>query len=87
MTIGSVSANPSPFDFCYYIHLRDPIPEGMSPNGMSGAPVYGITAAGMPVYCGMVIEYTEIFREYLVVGPEVLVNALRKLDGQNATGG
>ncbi len=80
VTNGCVSTTASPFDFCYYIRLLTPIPNGMAPIGMSGSPLYGVTRAGSPVFCGMIIEYDLITTEYLVIGPEILVNSLRKLD-------
>ncbi len=85
-TNGRISATPAEFDYCYYVRLIAPIPNGMTPNGMSGSPLYGVTLSGRPVFCGMVIEYNYITKEYLAVGPEVLVNALLKLDKERATG-
>jgi len=75
----------SPFSLCYYVKMVTPIPTGMSPNGMSGTPAYGVSRLGSPAYCGTVIEYNESTSEYLVIGPEVLVNALRKLDREQGT--
>jgi hypothetical protein len=79
LTNGLVTATKSSFDFCYFIKLIQPIPDGMSPNGMSGTPVYGVTNQGMPVYCGTIIEYNKFDGEYLIISPEILVNTLKKI--------
>ena len=76
-TNGALSTNKSPFYFCYLIRMITPIPSGMSPNGMSGSPLYGITHNHQPVYCGTIIKHSEFMDEYLVIGPEVLFNALK----------
>jgi hypothetical protein len=78
-TNGLVTANQSPFDHCYYIKMMTPIPDGMTPNGMSGTPAYGVMVDGAPVYCGTVICFNTVTREYLIIGPEMLVNILRNL--------
>ncbi len=78
-TNGALSVNQSPFDFCYLIRMITPIPNGMSPNGMSGSPVYGITQSQDPVYCGTIIKHSKFTGEYLVIGPEVLVNELKRI--------
>jgi hypothetical protein len=78
-TNGCLTVNKAPFDFCYLIRMLTPIPNGMSPNAMSGTPVYGITYDNKPVYCGTIIQYNGVTREYLAIGPEVLVNALKRL--------
>lgn len=76
-TNGALSVKKSPFDFCYLIRMIAPIPSGMNPNGMSGSPVYGITQDGRPVYCGTIIKHSQFTGEYLMIGAEVLVNALK----------
>jgi hypothetical protein len=76
-TNGALSVSKSPFDFCYLIRMVTPVPDGMSPNGMSGSPIYGITQSQDAVYCGTIIKHSKYTDEYLVVGPEVLVNALK----------
>lgn len=78
-TNGAQSVNKSPFDFCYLIRMITPIPIGMSPNGMSGTPVYGIVQDGSPVYCGTIIKHSQFTDEYLMIGAEVLVNALKNI--------
>ncbi len=83
-TNGCFSTEPSGFAYCYYVSLMSPVPDGMKPNGMSGSPIYGITHAGQAVFCGMVIEYNSRTRDYLAVGPEVLVNTLLKLSAGQA---
>ncbi len=76
-TNGALSVNRSPFDFCYLIRMIKPIPSRMSPNGMSGSPVYGIVQNGSPVYCGTIIKHSQFTGGYLMIGAEVLVNALK----------
>jgi hypothetical protein len=78
-TNGRLAAEKAPFDFCYFIRMIAPIPKGMSPNGMSGAPVYGLTSDNKPVYCGTLIKYSGFTGDYLAIGPEVLVNALKRI--------
>lgn len=85
VTNGVLGRTASKFKHCYSVKMITPIPEGMSPNGMSGTPVYGI-ACRLPVFCGMIIEYNSITKEYLAVGPEVLVNSLRQLCGPEGGG-
>ena len=87
-TNGCLAVKQSEFDFCYYITLMTPIPHGMDPNGMSGSPIYGVTRRERPVFCGMLIEYNLLTKDYLAVGPEVLVNTLGHLAaGQDNEGG
>ena len=83
-TNGILSVNKASYDFCYYIEMITPIPVGMSPNGMSGSPIYGITQSQKPVYCGTIIEFSTTSGEYLVIGPEVLVNALREFQADTS---
>ena len=78
-TNGVLSVHKSPFDFCYLVRMIEPIPNGMSPNGMSGSPIYGINQSQTPVYCGTIIKYSNFTDEYLVIGPEVLVNTLKEI--------
>lgn len=78
-TNGCLTTTAMPFPFCYYIKFLTPVPDGMSPNGMSGSPLYGVTPSRNAVFCGMVIEFNSLTREYLAIGPEVLVNSLRQL--------
>lgn len=78
-TNGCLQAQRAIYDFCYLITLVTPIPAGMSPKGMSGSPIYGVNSKGNPLFCGMIIEYNYITKDYLAVGPEVLVNSLRQL--------
>jgi len=77
-TNGRIGADIGPFDFCYSIRMMTPIPDGMHPSGMSGTPVYGVTNDGRPVYCGMITRYVELTRQYIAIGPEILVNSLRR---------
>lgn len=77
-TNGCKGVKKAPFDFCYSLQMMTPIPCGMHPNGMSGTPVYGIID-GHPVYCGTIIKYSKITGEYIVIGPEILVNGLKGL--------
>lgn len=79
LTNGILSTNKSTFDFCYFIRLISPIPNGMHPNGMSGSPIYGITEDKRCVYCGTIIKYNRFTGEYLVIGPEILVNSLKRI--------
>lgn len=76
-TNGCIGVDKAPFDFCYSIRMITPIPDGMTPNGMSGSPVYGMTYDNKPVHCGTIIRYSKDLGEYIVIGPEVLVNALK----------
>lgn len=78
-TNGCLGVSKAPFDHCYSIRMLAPIPHGMNPNGMSGTPVYGVTCDSRPVYCGTIIRYGEVSKEYLAIGPEVLVNCLRQI--------
>ncbi len=78
VTNGCLEVRRSQFDYCYYIKMIKPISDGMSPNGMSGSPVYGVSSSGAPVFCGMIIEYFSLTAEYLIIGPEVIVNCLMK---------
>ena len=79
VTNGSLGVSAAPYDFCYSIRMIAPIPVGMHPNGMSGTPLYGVTHNDKPVYCGMIIRYWSLTGEYVFVGPEIIVNALRRL--------
>ena len=79
LTNGKLGARKSAFDFCYWIKMVEPIPDGMSPNGMSGTPVYGITYDMKIVYCGTITEFSYDTKEYLAIGPELLVNSLREI--------
>lgn len=78
-TNGCLAVSKAPYDFCYLIQMITPIPNGMTPNGMSGTPVYGMTYENKPVYCGTIIKYRGATGEYLAIGPEVLVNALKRI--------
>lgn len=79
-TNGVLHVKKAPSDFCYIIGMKTPIPSGMHPNGISGSPVYGITFANQPVYCGTIIKYSEGSGEYFVIGPEIIVNGLNSLE-------
>lgn len=78
-TNRALSVKESSYDYCYLIRMKTPIPSGMSPNGISGAPVYGITKDNTPVYCGTIIKHNYITGEYLMIGAEVLVNTLKSM--------
>jgi hypothetical protein len=82
-TNGYMGIKKTLFDFCYSLKMMTPIPSGMHPNGMSGTPVYGIIDKH-PVYCGTIIKYKEITGEYIVIGPEILVNHLKGLSSRTS---
>ncbi|MCC6444125.1 MAG: hypothetical protein IT210_11815 [Armatimonadetes bacterium] len=79
MTNGCLGVAKAPFDLCYSIRMKTPIPDNMDPKGMSGTPLYGINHNRKIVYCGMLIQYGEFTGEYIAIGPEILVNGLKEL--------
>ena len=56
VTNGYVSSRKSFFDFCHMLKVKTPVPDGMSPNGMSGSAVYAVDCTGNAKFAGTVIE-------------------------------
>ncbi|MGD9212513.1 MAG: hypothetical protein PVI90_17150 [Desulfobacteraceae bacterium] len=78
VTNGYLSSRKSMFDFCHMLKVRTPVPEGLSPNGMSGSPVYAIDQSYRDRFAGTVIEYNSYTDEFLVIDSSVLQELLRR---------
>ncbi len=78
---GIRSLRKSSFDFCHFLKVKTPFPENMSPNGMSGSPVYGINQQGTLGLSGTIIEFNSYTNEFLVIDSLVLRDLLK---GENA---
>jgi hypothetical protein len=75
---GGLDVTRSPFDRCYWLNLKAPVPPNVSPNGMSGSPVYGIHFSGRILFLGIITCFDRASSNYLLVGSEVVANLLRK---------
>lgn len=78
LTNGLVSKNKSPYDYCFYLKVKTPTPHDMSPNGMSGSPVYVEDQIGNLRLAGTIIGYNEIRKEYLAIDAKILRTILCK---------
>lgn len=76
VTNGLVASRESLFDYCHMLKVKNPFPEGMSPNGMSGSAVYGVDRNGNSKLAGTVIEYNATTKEFLIIDAIVLSNLL-----------
>jgi hypothetical protein len=77
VTNGFVSSRKSLFDYCHMLKVKKPIPDGMSPNGMSGSAVYVVDKNGGVKFAGTVIEHNSFTDEFLVIDSTVLSELLR----------
>ena len=77
-TNGIVSSRESSSEFCYLLKVKTPVPEELSPNGMSGSPVYAINQQGRLGLSGTIIEFNKYTQEYLVIDSTVLRELLRR---------
>jgi hypothetical protein len=78
VTNGIVSTRGSNSAHCYLLKVKTPCPEGLSPDGMSGSPVYAITNQGRLGLAGTVIEFNSLTDEFLVIDSAVLRELLRR---------
>jgi hypothetical protein len=67
------------YEHCYNISFIEPIPEGISPNGMSGSPIFALKNNRL-VFCGMVTKFNEITKDYLIIGAEVIKCYLERIN-------
>jgi len=72
VTNGIVSAKNSNFDYCHMLKVKTPTPEGFSPDGMSGSPVYAEDEQGEIRLAGVVIEFNIYTEEFLVIDALVI---------------
>lgn len=78
ITNGIVSSRESNSDFCHLLKVKTPFPEDLSPDGMSGSPVYAINKQGKLGLAGTVIEFNTLTNEFLVIDSAVLRELLRR---------
>ncbi|MDX8399041.1 MAG: hypothetical protein R8K20_02185, partial [Gallionellaceae bacterium] len=67
VTNGFVSSRKALFDYCNMLKVKTTIPDGMSPNGMSGSAVYAKDSNGNVRFAGTVIEHNSLTDEFLVI--------------------
>jgi hypothetical protein len=77
VTNGFVSSRKNLFNFCHMLKVKTPVPDGMSPNGMSGSAVYAVDQKGNVKLAGTVIEHNSLTDEFLVIDSIVLSELLR----------
>lgn len=77
VTNGFVSSRKSLFDYCHMLKVKTSIPDGMSPNGMSGSAVYVVDKDTRVKFAGTVIEHNLFTDEFLVIDSTVLCELLR----------
>ena len=78
LTNGIVSARQSAFKFCQLLKVKTPTPEGYSPDGMSGSPVYATDQQGKIKFAGTIIEFDIYTEEYLVIDSSVIRELLSR---------
>jgi len=79
-TNGIETIATSQWEGCYWVKFINPKPDFICghPNGMSGAPVFGLKNDGTTGLFGMIIEHDLISDKFLILGVEVLNSALRQ---------
>lgn len=80
VTNGYTSSRKSLFDFCHMLKVKTPIPDGMSPNGMSGSPVYATDQRNKIYLAGTVIEYNIATDEFLIIDSSVIRELLNRIN-------
>ncbi len=80
LTNGYVSSRKSMFDFCFMLKVKTPVPEGLTPNGMSGSPVYAIDYNNSIRFAGTIIEHNSYTDEFLVIDSVILQELLRRIN-------
>ena len=78
VTNGIVSSRKSTFDYCHMVKVKTPTPDGYSPDGMSGSPVYVTDNNGKIRFGGVVIEFNIYTEEYMVIDSRVIRELLGK---------
>ena len=78
VTNGIISSRDSGSDFCHLLKVKTPFPEGLSPNGMSGSPVYAINQQGELGLSGTIIEFNIYTEEFLVIDSGILRELLKR---------
>ena len=78
LTNGIVSARKSAFNFCHMLKVKTPTPEGFSPDGMSGSPVYATDYQGNIKCAGTIIEFNIYTEGYLVIDSSVIRELLSR---------
>jgi len=78
ITNGIVSSRKSTFDYCHMVKVKTPTPDGFSPDGMSGSPVYVTDDEGKMRFGGVVIEFNIYTEEYMVIDSRVIKELLDK---------
>jgi hypothetical protein len=78
VTNGIVSTRVSKSDHCYLLKVKTPYPKGLSPDGMSGSPVYAINKQGRFGLAGTIIEFNFFTNEFLVIESAVLRELIRR---------
>ena len=78
VTNGIISSRESSSDFCHLLKVKTPFPDGLSPNGMSGSPVYAINQQGELGLSGTIIEFNTYTKEFLVIDSAVLRELLKR---------
>lgn len=75
---GIISSRESGSDFCHLLKVKIPFPENLSPNGMSGSPVYAINRNRVLGLSGTIIEFNIFTNEFLVIDSLVLRELLKR---------
>jgi len=78
VTNGIISSRESSSDFCHLLKVKTPFPENLSPNGMSGSPVYAINKQGELGLSGTIIEFNSYTEEFLVIDSAVLREIIQR---------
>ncbi len=78
VTNGIVSARKSTFDHCHMLKVKTPTPEGYSPDGMSGSPVYAEDNNGKIKFSGTIIEFNMCTEEFMVIDSQIIRELLRR---------
>ena len=78
VTNGLEYIKKSSFDHCYFLKVKTPTPNGVSPNGMSGSPVYALDQYDRIRLAGTIIEYNCYTNEFLVIGSFILRETFKK---------